>query len=82
MVSTNPSYLMNSGQTGDHVVAVALQGRVPTKITGQVRKGDIMVSAGNGRAKANNEARAGTIIGKALSDSDGNAIIQVVVGRD
>jgi hypothetical protein len=82
VVSTNPSYLMNSGQTGDHVVAVALQGRVPTKITGQVRKGDIMVSAGNGRAKANNEARAGTIIGKALSDSDGNAIIQVVVGRD
>jgi len=82
VVSTNPSYLMNSGQTGAHVAAVALQGRVPTKVTGRIRKGDLMVSAGDGRARANNEARAGTIIGKALADFDGqDGVIEVVVGR-
>jgi hypothetical protein len=82
VVSTNPSYLMNSGQTGAHVASLALQGRVPTHVTGQVRKGDLMVSAGNGRAKTNNQARAGTIIGKALADSEGDTVIEVVIGRD
>lgn len=82
VVSTNPSYLMNSGQTGAHVASLALQGRVPTSVTGTVRKGDLMVSAGNGQAKTNNNARAGTIIGKALANSEGNAVIEVVVGRD
>jgi filamentous hemagglutinin len=67
VISTNPSYLMNSGQTGAHVAAVALQGRVPTKVTGQIRKGDLIVSAGDGRGRVNNDARAGTIIGKASS---------------
>jgi len=82
VISTNPSYLMNSGQTGDHVAAVALQGRVPTKVTGQIRKGDLIVSAGDGRGRANNDARAGTIIGKALADFDGqDGVIEVVVGR-
>jgi hypothetical protein len=41
-----------------------------------------MVSAGNGQAKTNNNARAGTIIGKALADSVGDTVIEVVVGRD
>jgi len=82
VVSTNPSYLMNSGQTGEHVAAVALQGRVPTKVTGQIRKGDLIVSAGDGRGRVNNEAQAGTIIGKALADFDGqDGVIEVVVGR-
>ena len=82
VVSTNPGHLMNSGQTGTHVASLALQGRVPTRVTGQVRKGDLMVSAGHGRAKTNNEARAGTIIGKALANSEGDTVIEVVVGRD
>jgi hypothetical protein len=82
VISTNPSYLMNSGQTGAYVVAVALQGRVPTKVTGQIRKGDLIVSAGDGRGRANNDARTGTIIGKALADFDGqDGVIEVVVGR-
>jgi hypothetical protein len=82
VVSTNPSYLMNSGQTGEHVAAIALQGRVPTKVTGQIRKGDLIVSAGDGRGCANNDARTGTIIGKALADFDGqDGVIEVVVGR-
>jgi hypothetical protein len=82
VVSTQPSYLMNSTQEGEFVVAVALTGRVPCQVTGTVRKGDLMVSAGNGTAMANNEARSGTIIGKALENFDGDTgTIEVVVGR-
>jgi hypothetical protein len=82
VVSTNPSYLMNSGQTGDYVVAIALQGRVPVKVTGQVRKGDMMVATTNGRARAETNPQVGAVIGKALADFDGqDGVIEVVVGR-
>jgi len=82
VVSTNPSYLMNSGQIGDYVVAVALTGRVPCKVTGSIRKGDLIVSTGDGRGRANNAAAVGTVIGKALADFDGaDGVIEVVVGR-
>jgi hypothetical protein len=73
--------LMNAGQAGDTVVAVALTGRVPTSVTGTVHKGDLMVSAGNGAARAEANPRVGTVIGKALADSEGDAVIEVVVGR-
>ena len=82
VVSTDPAYLMNSGLTGDNVVAVALTGRVPCCVTGTVRKGDLMVSNGDGTARAEATPRAGTIIGKALADFDGaTGVIEVVVGR-
>lgn len=48
VVSTRPAYLMNSDCKGDHVVAVALVGRVPCYVVGVVRKGDLLVSAGCG----------------------------------
>ena len=82
VVSTNPSYIMNAGLEGDHVVAVALTGRVPTRVTGQVRKGDMMVSTRDGRARACATPAVGQVIGKALADFDGtDGVIEVVVGR-
>ena len=82
VVSTNPSYLMNSGQTGEYVVAVALQGRVPVRVTGPVCKGDMMVATSNGRARAEANPVVGSVIGKALADFDGqDGVIEVVVGR-
>jgi hypothetical protein len=82
VVSTNPSYLMNSGQSGEYVAAVALTGRVPCRVTGTIRKGDLIVSTGDGRGCANNSARVGTVIGKALADFEGtDGMIEVVVGR-
>ncbi len=82
VVSTNPAYTMNSACEGEHVVDLALQGRVPVKVHGPVAKGDLMVSGPNGHAVANNMARAGTIIGKALENfSGGHGVIEVVVGR-
>ena len=82
VISTNPSYLMNSGQTGDYVVPVALTGRVPCKVTGIVRKGDMMVATSNGRARAESDPKIGSVIGKSLADFDGqDGVIEVVVGR-
>ena len=57
-------------------------GRVPTLVNGPVRKGDLMVSAGNGRARAEQDPKIGAVIGKSLEDFDGNiGTIEVVVGR-
>ena len=82
VVSTNPSYIMNSALEAEHVVTVALTGRVPTRVIGTVRKGDLMVSAGNGAARAEENPAFGTVIGKALENFDGvEGIIEVVVGR-
>jgi hypothetical protein len=81
VVSTNPSYRMNDGLVSEHTAMVALTGRVPTSVTGTVRKGDMMVSAGNGVAMASSAPAVGTVIGKALEDSEGDAVIEVVVGR-
>ena len=81
VVSTNPSYIMNGGLDGANVITVALTGRVPTRVTGTVRKGDLMVSNGDGTARAEADPRAGAIIGKALADFDGETgIIEVVIG--
>jgi hypothetical protein len=70
-------------QQGDNMLAVALQGRVPCKVTGVVHKGDMMVSAGNGYAKACTLPTMGTVIGKALENyfSTVEGVIEVVVGR-
>jgi len=82
VVSSNPAYCMNSGLTGDHVVTVALVGRVPCQVQGSVARGAMMVSAGNGRARAEANPAMGTVIGKALEAFDGdNGTIEIVVGR-
>ena len=82
VVSTNPAHLMNSVMEAEHTVAVALTGRVPTKVIGPVKKGDMMVSSINGRAQACATPAMGTVIGKALQDFDGESgTIEIVVGR-
>jgi hypothetical protein len=82
VVSTNPSYIMNSTLECEFVATVALTGRVPTLVSGPVSKGDMMVSAGNGRAVACATPAIGTVIGKALENHvSGDGVIEVVVGR-
>jgi len=86
VVSTDPAYLMNSQLEGDTVVAVALRGRVPCKVIGAVRKGDVLIaSSKKGFAKAapfrGYQTPAASIVGKAVSENltHGEAVIEIVV---
>ena len=82
IVSTNPSYVMNSSCPGEHTVALALQGRVPCQVRGSIKKGDMLISAGNGFAHTAPFPILGTVIGKSLENFDGiEGIIEVAVGR-
>jgi hypothetical protein len=82
VVSTDPGFVMNEGLDSEFAVAIALTGRVPTMVIGTVRKGDLMVAAGLGRARAEADPKVGSVIGKALEDFDGaEGTIEVVVGR-
>ncbi len=88
IVSSNPAYLMNSAMEGT-TVAVALEGRVPCKVIGPVRKGQRLVSSeepGTARAVSDYEKQEALdwyrIVGRALADKDSEGIelIEVVVG--
>jgi hypothetical protein len=71
VISTRAAYLMNSGAGSDEThPPVAMTGRVPVKVVGQVRKGDRLVAAGAGQARAAEpgEATAFNVIGRALQD--------------
>ena len=82
VVSTNPAYQMNSGLTGNSVVSLALVGRVPCLVQGPVTAGAMMVSAGNGRARAESNPKMGTVIGKAITGFNGDkGMIEILVGR-
>ncbi len=81
VVTTAPAHLMNS-ELGGVAAAIALQGRVPCKVVGPVAKGDMMVSAGNGRARAEANPVMGSVIGKSLENFDSaEGVIEVAVGR-
>ena len=81
VVSTNPAYVMNAACPGI-ATPIALQGRVPCKVRGHVKKGDMMVSGGNGYARPWNNPQMGMVIGKALENFDGvEGVIEIAVGR-
>jgi hypothetical protein len=75
---------MNSG-AGDDAThpPVAVSGRVDVKVTGKVSKGQRLVSAGNGTARAASpgEASAFNTIGRALADktTDGEGFVEAIV---
>jgi len=85
IVSTNPSYLMNSAQSGKHVLAIALTGRVPCQVQGPVRKGDVLVSSNiSGVAqRIGMNWQPGCVLGKAMEAIESVEVqtIQVAVGR-
>jgi len=85
IVSTNPAFIMNNELSVENTVTVALQGRVPCRVVGNIKKGDMLiVSDVDGVATASDDPKLGSVIGKALEDyNDTQAIgtIEVVVGR-
>jgi hypothetical protein len=82
VISENPAYLMNSKATGQ---AVALQGKVPCKVMGQISKGDMLVTHSQhpGVARKGTNPSMGTVIGKALEEYNSTEIgtINIVAGR-
>lgn len=71
VISTRPAYTMNGGAGEDDThPPVAMTGRVPVQVIGKINKGDRLVSAGNGLARAAlpGEATAFNVIGRALVD--------------
>ena len=82
VISTHPAHVMNAGSAG---LPVALQGRVPCRVIGNIRKGDLVTSsevAGVATRLDPADWVPGSVIGKALEDhDDGEGIIEVVVGR-
>jgi len=84
VISDRAAYLMNAkaGTNATHP-PVAMNGRVPVKVIGTVNKGDRLVSAGNGFARAaqDGEATARNIIGRALTSKEttGEGTVEAVV---
>jgi hypothetical protein len=82
IVTTNPAYVMNSAIDCEFPIAIALQGRIPAKVKGPVKRGDMMVSSNNGYAVSSSSPTIGTVLGKALTDFNGDTgIIEIMVGR-
>lgn len=84
VVSDTAAYLMNAGAGDDKThPPVAMTGRVQVKVVGKIKKGQRLVSAGNGVARAakNFEATAFNTIGRALSDktTDSEGFIEAIV---
>lgn len=71
VISESAGVTMNSaaGSQATHPT-IAMTGRVPVKVIGKVSKGDRLVSAGNGRARAakKNEATPFNTVGRSLED--------------
>ena len=84
VVTTDPAYIMNAEQKGTRA-CIALQGRVPVKVIGVVKKGDLLTTSltPGYTCKAINP-QVGTIIGKALENKDtpDAGVIQVAIGRN
>ena len=71
VISTRPAYTMNGGAGEDDThPPVAMTGRVPVNAIGIIRRGDRLVSAGSGVARAAQpgEATAFNVIGRSLED--------------
>ena len=84
VISTRPAYTMNGGAgENDTHPPVAMTGRVPVKCVGVVRKGDRLVSAGDGVARAARpgEATAFNVIGRSLENkhTDNIGAIEAIV---
>ena len=83
VISTAPAYTMNSGSPG---LPVALQGRVPCRVQGEIHQGDLVTSsstAGVATRLDPRDWRPGAVIGKSLENYHGDqeGVIEVVVGR-
>lgn len=84
VISSKAAFVMNGTAGTDKThPPVAVQGRVPVKVIGKIKKGDRLVSAGNGLARAGTRTEINTwnVIGRSLEQktTDGEGVIEAVV---
>jgi hypothetical protein len=84
VISTRAAYLMNGAAGSDTThPPVAVNGRVPVKVIGRIRKGDRLVSAGNGLARTGKKTELSpfNVIGRSLEDKvdTGEGTIEAIV---
>lgn len=84
VISNTAAYLMNAGAGSDAThPPVAVTGRVEVKVVGKINKGDRLVSAGSGIARAAKagEATAFNTIGRSLENktTDGEGFVEAIV---
>jgi hypothetical protein len=81
VISDKVAYLLNAGAGDDNThPPVAVSGRVYVKVKGPIKKGQRLVSAGQGVARAakDGEANAFNTIGRALEDKTSEEVGQVL----
>ena len=84
VISTRAAYLMNSSAGSDEThPPVAVNGRVPVRVVGKIKKGDRLVAAGNGLAKSGSksEITPWNVIGRSLENKqdDGVGTVEAIV---
>lgn len=84
-VSEKPGFIMNDCLEGDNVVAVSYIGRVPCRVEGDVKRGDLLIvsnNAGIATSAISTEDLTGKVVGKALESNEATkSIIEILVGR-
>jgi len=86
IVSTHPAYLMNSSLEDANSVELALTGRVPCRVVGDISKGDLLTTSeieGTATRLMPDSFVPGCVIGKSLEDYNSTepGIIEVIVGK-
>jgi hypothetical protein len=81
VISTNPAYLMNSGEPG---LPLALRGKVPVRVAGPVTKGDSLITSttpGVAVSVGRSREHAQAVFAKALesNNSDSEKVILAVI---
>ena len=71
--------LADMEENSKHFVPIGLTGRVNVKVKGTVKVGDLIISAGNGIGKVDNNASIQQVVGKALESSNDESVKLITV---
>lgn len=71
--------LVDMEENSKHFVPIGLTGRVNVKVKGAVKVGDLIISAGNGIGKVDNNASIQQVVGKALESSNDENVKLITV---
>ena len=71
--------LADMEENSKHFVPIGLTGRVNVKVKGTVKVGDLIISAGNGIGKVDNNASIQQVVGKALEASNDESVKLITV---